>query len=90
MMKYEARKVCNFILAHYDAQEFDLTNLRLNKLLYFIHGCSFKQRGEGLGDGSAHEVWSALSESEAARSGLLEDLEDKIEGRLGLAQSKIL
>jgi uncharacterized phage-associated protein len=48
MMKYEARKICNFILAHYDAQEFDLTNLRLNKILYFIHGYSFKQRAEGL------------------------------------------
>jgi uncharacterized phage-associated protein len=45
---YEARKICNFILAHYDAREFDLTNLRLNKLLYFIHGYSFAERREGL------------------------------------------
>jgi uncharacterized phage-associated protein len=29
---YEARKVCNFLLARYDAQRFALTNLRLNKL----------------------------------------------------------
>jgi uncharacterized phage-associated protein len=45
---YEARKICNFILAHYDANNFDLTNLRLNKLLYFIHGYSFLQRSNGL------------------------------------------
>jgi hypothetical protein len=37
-----------------------------------------KSRGHGLGDGSAHTVWNALSESEAARSGLLEDLEDTV------------
>jgi hypothetical protein len=37
-----------------------------------------KSRGRALGEGSAHEVWSALSESEAAQSGLLEDLEDTV------------
>ena len=37
-----------------------------------------KSRGRALGSGSAHEVWNALSESEAARSGLLEDLEDTV------------
>ena len=45
---YEARKICNFILARYDAHKFELTNLRLNKLLYFIHGYSFNQRAAGL------------------------------------------
>lgn len=35
-------------------------------------------RGHGLGDQSASDVWEALSESEAVRSGLLEDLEDTI------------
>lgn len=34
--------------------------------------------GHGLGDASAVDVWDALSESEAVRSGLLEDLEDTI------------
>jgi uncharacterized phage-associated protein len=45
---YEARKVCNFVLAHYDAQQFDLTNLRLNKLLFFVHAASLVTRQEGL------------------------------------------
>lgn len=44
---YEARKICNFLLARTDAR-FDLTNLRLNKLLYFIHGWSLTSRQEGL------------------------------------------
>jgi hypothetical protein len=37
-----------------------------------------KSRGRALGTRSAHEVWRALSQSEAAKSGLLEDLEDTI------------
>jgi uncharacterized phage-associated protein len=45
---YEARKVCNFLLAHYDAQLFDLTNLRLNKLLYFIQAESLARETDGL------------------------------------------
>ncbi len=35
-------------------------------------------RGRALGDGSAHDVWDALSKSEAAKSGLLRDLEDTV------------
>jgi uncharacterized phage-associated protein len=45
---YEARKLCNFIIAHYGAGSSDLTNLRLNKLLYFIHGWSLTSRPQGL------------------------------------------
>jgi hypothetical protein len=45
---YEARKVCNFVLSRYDAQRFDLTNLRLNKLLFFIHAASLAVRQDGL------------------------------------------
>ncbi len=45
---YEARKICNFILTHYDAEKHDLTNLRLNKLLYFIHGWALTSRPDGL------------------------------------------
>lgn len=45
---YEARKICNFLLANFDAVEFDLTNLRMNKLLFFIHAESLRQRPEGL------------------------------------------
>jgi uncharacterized phage-associated protein len=45
---YEARKVCNFLIARYGERSFDLTNLRLNKLLYFIHGWGLTSRPEGL------------------------------------------
>jgi uncharacterized phage-associated protein len=45
---YEARKICNYLLAHFDAAAFDLTNLRINKLLFFIHAESLSLRPEGL------------------------------------------
>ena len=45
---YEARKVCNFLLAQFDPVEFDLTNLRINKLLFFIHAESLQIRPRGL------------------------------------------
>jgi uncharacterized phage-associated protein len=45
---YEARKVCNFLLANFDAVEFGLTNLRINKLLFFIHAESLAHRAQGL------------------------------------------
>jgi uncharacterized phage-associated protein len=45
---YEARKICNYLLARYDAQRFDLTNLRLNKLLFFIHAVSLSAQKDGL------------------------------------------
>ncbi len=45
---YEARKICNFLLTRYDAETYDLTNLRLNKLLYFIHGWALTTRPDGL------------------------------------------
>ena len=37
-----------------------------------------KSRGRALGDGSAHDVWGALSRSAAAKSGLVQDLEDTV------------
>lgn len=37
-----------------------------------------KAKGHALGSGSAHDVWESLSKSEAAKSGLLEDLEDTV------------
>lgn len=37
-----------------------------------------ESRGRALGHESAGDVWEALSQSEAARSGLLEDLEDTV------------
>ncbi|UWU88164.1 DUF4065 domain-containing protein [Bradyrhizobium yuanmingense] len=45
---YEARKICNWLLANFDPVEFDLTNLRINKLLYFMHAESLCCRAEGL------------------------------------------
>jgi len=45
---YEARKICNLLLARYDAQRFELSNLRLNKLLYFIHAEALAHGGAGL------------------------------------------
>lgn len=35
-------------------------------------------RGRALGEGSAHDVWRALSYSKAAKSGLITDLEDTV------------
>jgi hypothetical protein len=37
-MSYEARKLSNLILSEFDADQYELTNLRLNKLLFLIHG----------------------------------------------------
>jgi hypothetical protein len=37
-----------------------------------------KAQGRAIGPESAHDVWDALSKSEAVRTGLLEDLEDTI------------
>jgi hypothetical protein len=37
-----------------------------------------KAKGHALGSGSARNVWESLSQSEAAKSGLLEDLEDTV------------
>src|SRR5438132_10387110 len=45
---YEARKISNFIISRYGTRPCDLTNLRLNKLLYFIHGWALTSRPEGL------------------------------------------
>lgn len=45
---YEARKICNFIIARYGTQSSNLSNARLNKLLYFIHGWSLTSRPHGL------------------------------------------
>jgi len=45
---YEARKVCNFLLANFDAVEFDITNLRINKLLFFLQVAALRQMPEGL------------------------------------------
>jgi uncharacterized phage-associated protein len=43
---YEARKICNLLIERNHTHQ--LTNLRLNKLLYFIHGWSLTSRPDGL------------------------------------------
>src|SRR5206468_3186369 len=45
---YEARKICNFIIDRYGQSSFEVTNFRINKLLYFIHGWSLTSRPYGL------------------------------------------
>jgi uncharacterized phage-associated protein len=45
-MKLE--KFVTFLLTRYDAEAYDLTNLRLKKLLYFIHGWALTTRSDGL------------------------------------------
>jgi uncharacterized phage-associated protein len=45
---YEARKICNLLLSEFDAIEFDITNLRSNKLLFFIHAEALRLRPSGL------------------------------------------
>jgi hypothetical protein len=48
-----------------------------------------KAQGRALGQASAADVWLALTKSEAARSGLLEDLEDTILMVEGISSDKI-
>jgi uncharacterized phage-associated protein len=45
---YEARKICNYLIARYGERSSDLSNARLNKLLYFIHGWALTSRPQGL------------------------------------------
>ncbi|RTN89261.1 hypothetical protein [Enterobacter sp. WCHEn090032] len=43
---------------------------------YHLGYSSGKSRGHGFGEGAAKTVWGALTKSKAAKSGLLQDLED--------------
>jgi uncharacterized phage-associated protein len=45
---YEARQICNLLISRPDTHTFALTNLRLNKLLYFIQGWALTSRREGI------------------------------------------
>jgi hypothetical protein len=70
------------VLEHIQADENDKARLLLEQLhepnethLGLSRG---ESRGRGLGHRSAADVWQALVRSEAAKSGLLEDLEDTI------------
>ena len=48
-----------------------------------------RARGSALGDQSAHDVWDALTRSEAVETGLLEDLEDTILMVPGIADDRV-
>lgn len=48
-----------------------------------------RSRGRALGSESAHDVWEALSDSEAARTGLLQDLEDTVLMVDGISTDKV-
>lgn len=45
---YEARKICNFLITRANPEALRLTNLRLNKLLFFIQGHALVSRSSGL------------------------------------------
>jgi uncharacterized phage-associated protein len=47
-LMYEARKICNYLLANFARNVHPLTNLRLNKLIFFIHADSLKVKPDGL------------------------------------------
>jgi uncharacterized phage-associated protein len=38
---YEARKIANFLLQEFDAHAFDVSNMKINKILYFIQGWGY-------------------------------------------------
>lgn len=38
---YDARKISNLLMSEFDAQQWDLSNLKLNKILFFIQGWAF-------------------------------------------------
>ena len=54
---YEARKVTNLLLSRFDAQENELTNMKIQKLLYFIQGWSTLRYKNGL-IRNHFEAWS--------------------------------
>jgi uncharacterized phage-associated protein len=44
---YEARKICNLLISRSDEHKHPLTNLRINKLLYFVHGWGLTRNSQG-------------------------------------------
>src|SRR4051794_25170043 len=34
---HDARKIANLLLSEFDSKRFDVTNLKLNKILFFLH-----------------------------------------------------
>lgn len=44
---HEAKKIANYVISRKATQKFSLTNMRINKLIYFIHGWSFRKYENG-------------------------------------------
>lgn len=45
---YDARKIANFVLDQFDAEACAISNKKINKLLFFVHGVSLARLGAGL------------------------------------------
>jgi uncharacterized phage-associated protein len=45
---HDARAISNLILAKFDAKSFDISNLKLNKVLYFVHGMHLANTATGI------------------------------------------
>src|SRR5689334_22090572 len=55
-MVYDPRIVANFVLDVADSRGLQITNMALNKILYFAHGWSLAQRSEPL-ISATFEAW---------------------------------
>jgi hypothetical protein len=65
---YEARKVCNFLLANFNAVELNITNLRINKLLFFIQVAALHDFNPNRAVGATFEgAFSEVTRSYAGR-----------------------
>jgi uncharacterized phage-associated protein len=47
-MMYDGRKIANLILSEFDPIQFDVTNLKLNKVLFYLHACFLVRRSQPL------------------------------------------
>lgn len=45
---YEAKKVANLIIDEFDPERYDLTNLKINKIIYFCNGWFLARTGKKL------------------------------------------
>ncbi|CAB1219534.1 hypothetical protein [Serratia marcescens] len=68
--------VLKLIMSGDDLQAQRLLSCLNERNEYHLGYSSGKSRGHGFGEGSAKTVWGALTKSKAAKTGLLQDLED--------------
>src|SRR5437763_12881154 len=45
---YDGRKIANLLLSEFDSTRFDVTNLKLNKVLFYVHAFHLVRRGRPL------------------------------------------